>query len=59
MAAYKQSGLTQVEIAKKINVSQQMISSYLCGRNLPALDTFANLCVILDVDPSYILGIED
>ncbi len=26
---------------------------------MPALDTFANLCVILDADPAEILGIKD
>lgn len=26
---------------------------------MPALDTFANICAVLDVDPAYILGITD
>ena len=55
--AIKQSSLTQVQIAKALNVSQQTISHYLIGDKLPALDNFANLCIILDVDPSDILCI--
>ena len=53
--AIKQSGLTQTELAKRLGVSQQTISHYVKGDKLPALDTFANLCVTLDVDPTEIL----
>lgn len=51
----RQSGMTQKEIAQKLRVSQQMISQYLLGKKMPALDTFANLCEVLDADPAYIL----
>lgn len=51
----RQSGLTQTAIAKRLGVSQQIIGQYLSGRSMPALDTFANLCAVLDVDPAYIL----
>lgn len=50
-----QSGLSQVEIAKYLNISQSNISHYLKGDKLPALDTLANLCKLLDVDTNYIL----
>lgn len=53
--AIKQSGMSQTELAKKLNIRQQTVSQYLSGRAMPALDTFANLCEILDVDPSDIL----
>lgn len=53
--AIKQCGLTQTELAKRLGVSQQTISHYVKGDKLPALDTFANLCVTLDVDPTEIL----
>ena len=55
--AIKQSGFSQTEIAKKLEISQQTVSHYVKGDKMPALDTFANLCVILDVDPSEILCI--
>ena len=51
----RQSGMTQTEIAKRTGVIQQSIAQYMSGRALPALDTFANLCEVLDVDPAYIL----
>lgn len=56
--AIKQSGLTQVELAKKVGICQQSIAQYLSGRAMPALDTFANLCAVLDVDPADILCIQ-
>lgn len=56
--AIKQSPLTQTEIAQKLGIRQPTVSQYISGRAMPALDTFANLCVILDVEPADILGIE-
>ena len=56
--AIKQSGMTQTEVGKKLGVSQQSISHYVKGDKLPALDTLANLCVLLDVDPSDILCVK-
>ena len=51
----RQSGMTQKKKKQKLRVSQQMISQYLLGKKMPALDTFANLCEVLDADPAYIL----
>lgn len=56
--AIRQSGLSQTEISKKLNITQPTISNYIAGRATPALDTFANLCAVLDADPAYILGID-
>lgn len=58
-SAIKQSGLTQTEIAKRLNVKQPTIGQYLSGRAMPSLETFANLCVVLDLEPADILGIND
>ncbi len=52
----KTCGMTQTAIAKRLNLSQSTIAHYVKGDIMPALDTFANLCVVLDVDPSEILG---
>lgn len=54
----KQSGLTQSELAKKLGIKQQQISCYVLGKKMPALDTFANLCKVLELDPAYILCVE-
>lgn len=53
-----QSGMSQTKIAEKIGVKQQQISSYLKGKTMPALDTLANLCVVLDLDANDILCIK-
>ncbi|MCI8370507.1 MAG: helix-turn-helix transcriptional regulator [Clostridia bacterium] len=53
--AIKNSGLTQSEIARCLKVSQSNISHYLKGDKMPALDTLANLCKIIDCDANYIL----
>lgn len=50
-----QSNMTQTEIGRKLGISQQSVSHYVKGDKLPALDTLANLCVLLDVDPAEIL----
>lgn len=57
--AIKQSGLTQTEIANRLGVKQATIGQYLSGRAMPALDTFANLCKILDLDSNEILCISN
>ena len=53
--AIKYSGKKQKEIAQALGVTQQTISYYLNGQKLPTLDTFANLCKILDLDANEIL----
>lgn len=57
--AIRQSGMTQTEIAAKVGIQQPTVGQYLSGRSMPALDTFANLCAVLDVDPAYILCLQD
>lgn len=56
--AIKTSGFTQTQIAEKLNIKQQTVSQYLSGRAMPSLDTFANLCVLLDLDANEILNIK-
>ncbi len=53
----KQSGLSTVEIARRVGVSPEMITQYCTTKKLPKLDTFARLCVELDLDANYILGV--
>lgn len=49
------SGMTQTAIAKQLNINSTQICSYVKGRKMPALDTLANLCKLLDIDTNYIL----
>lgn len=53
--AIKQSGMTKSELAKRIGVCHQAIGQYLYQNKMPALDTFANLCAVLDLDANEML----
>lgn len=53
------SGLTTVEIARRVGVSPEMITQYATTKKLPKLDTFARLCKELDFSADYILGLKD
>ncbi|MCM1441053.1 MAG: helix-turn-helix domain-containing protein [Roseburia sp.] len=55
--AIKQSGLTQTEIARRLGVKQATIACYISDKKnaMPALDTFAKLCAVLDLDANEIL----
>jgi len=55
----KNSGLTTIEIAKRVGVSPEMITQYKTTKKFPKLDTFAKLCKELDLDANYILGLID
>ena len=53
--AIRQSGMTQTEIARRLGIRHQQISCYVHGKKMPALDTFANLCKLLDIDANELL----
>jgi len=55
----KFSGLTQKQLSEKLFVSQSCIAQYIKGDTMPSLDTFANLCRIIEADPAYILGLDN
>lgn len=57
--AIKNSGMTQSQLAKLLGVSQSCIAHYIKGDIMPALDTFANLCKILDESSDFLLGLEE
>ncbi len=57
--AIRQSGKSQTEIAYFLEIDQSNISHYVKGDRLPALDTFANLCKVLDLDANDILCIDE
>lgn len=53
----KNSHLSQKEIADRLGINPSTVSKYLRQDKFPALDTFANLCEILDVSADDILGL--
>ena len=56
--ALKQRTITQEELANRIGVNQSMISHYITGRSMPALDTLSRICTELDLDANEILCVE-
>lgn len=57
--ALKKCEITQTELAKQLGITQSSISHYIKGDIMPSLDTFANLCEVLKLDPAYILCLTD
>ncbi len=57
--AIRESGITQKELARRIGIAQQSLAQYLTGRAMPAVDTLANLCEVLDLDANDILCIHE
>lgn len=51
------SSLSLKEIAQKLGINPSTVSKYLRQDKFPAIDTFANLCEILDVSADDILGL--
>ena len=54
----KNSNLTQKELAEKVGINPSTISKYLRLDKFPAIDTFANICEVLDVSADEILGLK-
>ena len=50
--------LSQKEIAEKLEINPSTVSKYMRLDKYPSLDTFANLCQILDVSSDEILGLK-
>ena len=55
----KQSGRTQVEIAKALNVTKQCVNDYKTGKSVPSIETLYLLCKFLDVSADFLLGLSD
>ena len=55
--AIEYGNMTQKELAKQLGVNPSTISKYMRTNKYPSLDTFANLCEILDISADEILGI--
>lgn len=52
----KAHGLTQVELSKKLGVTQGNLSAWETGRWQPDMDSLRKLCEILDCSADYLLG---
>ncbi len=57
--ALRVNHITQLELAKKLDTTQQTISRWLKGINEPDLETFLEICLYLNETPNSLLGYED
>ena len=57
--AIKSSGLSQKEIAEKLNISESNITNWKKGENLPSVEVLFNLCKLLNESADYLLGLDD
>lgn len=55
--AIKYSNMSQKELANKLGVNPSTVSKYMKLDKYPSLDTFANICEILDASADDILGL--
>lgn len=56
--AIKYSNVTQKELAEKLGINPSTVSKYMRLDKFPSIDTFANICKILDVSADEILGLK-
>lgn len=56
--AIETSSLSKKELAERLNINPSTISRYLHDDKFPSLETFANLCEVLDVSADDILGLK-
>lgn len=54
--ARKKAGLTQADVAEKLNLSVSMISAWESGIRTPKLDTIIRICNAIGCDTSEILN---
>ena len=52
------SAISQKELAERLGINPSTVSKYLRLDKYPSLDTFANICEILDVSADDILGLK-
>ena len=53
------SGLKKCEIAEMIGVKPTMITAYIKTKKMPSLETFSKICLKLNLDANYVLGLRD
>lgn len=53
--ALKDAGMSQNELARRLNLSQQTVNSWTSGRWTPRASHMPEMCRILDVDPAWLL----
>jgi len=57
-AIRKQYGLSQVELAKKLNLADTSISAYELSKNEPTIDTLKNMSKLFNISIDELVGNE-
>lgn len=55
----KEKGISQSQLAKKINMSQSIVNNYCRGKHEPPFDTLILICKVLGETSDYLLGLTD
>lgn len=56
--AIQYGNISQKELAEKLGINPSTVSKYMRLDKFPSLDTFANICEILDISADEILGLK-
>ena len=51
--------MTQIDLSRKVGISNVTISRYLSGDRVPRLDVIARIAAVFGVSIDYLLGISD
>lgn len=52
-------GLSQVELAKQLNVTKQCVSNWENGNIIPSVDMLVKIALFFSVSTDYLLGLEN
>jgi len=52
------NGLTQTQVAKKLNLNKSSVSGYEGNTKTPSIDTICQLAMIYNTTTDYLLGME-
>lgn len=52
-------GISQKELAKRLNISQAAITNWIKGKNSPDIETVALICDILDISVTALFGTDE
>lgn len=52
-------GLSKSEVARRLGVPRNRVSTYATDRHEPDLEVFVKLCLILQATPAQLLGLAD
>lgn len=55
----KNSGMSQLELAKRIGMSQSVVNNYCTGKREPTLSVLVEICKTLNESADYLLGLDD